>query len=84
MPEKNEKKTPTSHWMDRAMAQVAELTPEVGYNVVAIDDFKYAGDDDALYLVGHYTDEAEAKKAAAEHAAESGDTTHVYGPKKRA
>jgi hypothetical protein len=67
-------------WIDRAQAQVAELTPEVGFNVVAVDDYKMAGDEDALYLVGHYTDEAEAKKVAAEHEKETGDTTHVYGP----
>jgi hypothetical protein len=72
-----------SSWMDRAMAHVADLTPEVGFNVVAVDSFAMAGDDDALYLVGHYSDEAEANKVAAEHATESGDKSYVYGPKKR-
>lgn len=72
-----------AHWMDKALAQVAELTPEIGYNVVAVDAFAFAGDDDALYLVGHYRDEDDAYKARAEHEAETGDKTYVYGPKKK-
>jgi hypothetical protein len=69
--------------MDRAQQQVLDMTPEVGFNVVAVDDWKMAGDEDALYMVAHYTDEAEAKKVAAEHEKKTGDKTYVYGPRKR-
>lgn len=71
------------HWMDRAQRQVDDMTPETGFNVVAVDDYKMAGDEDALYMVGHYPDKAEAEKVAAEHEKETGDKTYVYGPKKR-
>jgi hypothetical protein len=60
-------------------AEIDKFTPTDGYNVVGVDSFEPVGE--ALYLVAHVYDAAEAERLRAEHAARSGNVTHVYGPK---
>jgi hypothetical protein len=66
----------TKSWIDAATAQVKELTPKTGFNVVAVDASEKPGD--ALYLVGHFDDAAAAEKARAAHQAKSKNIAYVY------
>lgn len=64
------------NWVEKATAQIAEMTPRTGFNVVAVDRMERPGE--ALYLVNHFTDEGKAEAARAAHEAKSGDKSYVY------
>jgi hypothetical protein len=63
-------------WIDEAFAQVDQLTPATGFNVVAVDSMELPGE--GLYLVSHHATQEEAEAARAAHQAASGDKTYVY------
>lgn len=69
----------SSNWFDDAQKQIDEMTPDKGYNVVAVDSMEEPGH--ALYFVEHCDDQAEAERARRAHASKTGDRTYVYGPK---
>lgn len=69
----------SKNWIEKASAQIAEMTPKTGFNVVAVDRMERPGE--ALYLIDHFTDEGKAEAARAAHEAKSGDKTYVYSSK---
>lgn len=66
-------------WVEKGLAQVAEFTPKAGFNVVAVDNYDAPGE--AMYLVSHHTDKADAEKARAAHEKKSKDKSFVYPAK---
>lgn len=71
-----------SHWIDAAIEEMEAMTPKTGFNVVGVDRFAPPGE--ALYLIKHTEDKAEADRIAAEHRTRSGNQAHVYEAKKSA
>jgi hypothetical protein len=58
---------------------VERLTPEDGFNLVGVDTFKALGDDEELFLVGHYdTEEAAEAEKAARLAKDPDAVLHIY------
>jgi len=63
-------------WIDAAFAQIKALTPERGFNVVAVDRQEPPGE--GLYLVSHWDNADDAERARRDHCAETGDPAYVY------
>jgi hypothetical protein len=64
------------NWLEKALDAKEKMTPDTGFNVVAVDRMERPGE--ALYLVSHHSDAAAAEKARAAHEKTSGNKTYVY------
>jgi hypothetical protein len=66
--------------IEKMLALKEKLTPDEGFNLVAVDDFEQLGED--LFLVDHFDSLEAAEAAQAERRAENPDEkTFVYGSK---
>jgi len=66
----------------KALEAKRKLTPESGYNVVGVEEYGDE-DDQGLYLVGHFEDEAAATAEKARRESVNPDSRYyVYGPRK--
>jgi hypothetical protein len=62
-----------------AFAQVRELTPSKGFNLVGIDNFAMLGEPGAVYVIGHFNTLAEAESAQRlRRTGEQADETVIY------
>lgn len=55
------------------------LIPKTGYNVVGVDTFSVPGEDYSIFLIGHYSELAEAEEEAEKHRNEV-IRVYIYGP----
>lgn len=62
---------------DKALEHKKTLIPAEGFNVVGVDPFEEP--DEALYFIGHFKDEEEAKAKQAEKE-KAGIVAHIYSP----
>jgi len=69
-------------WVERAYDQKSALKSDTLFNVVAFDDFAFAGDDNALYLVSSHNNPTDAEASARAHTARTGDKSYVYPPRR--
>lgn len=51
-------------WLENALAEIEDLTPKTGYNVVGVDRMGKPGE--ALYFVAHYENKAQAERGVCE------------------
>ena len=66
--------------IEEALKQVAEMTPDEGFNLCGLDDYG-SPDEQGLYLIDHFDTQEEAEAAKEERTAEDPDLRFfVYGP----